>query len=113
MMAMPAPPAFRSPGVEPRLRLVRWEFKSLGRETPSIARKLAWTLAGFLLGMVIIVVARAQTEREIPPDQRWFWDPEWLTGELEADRDILQGRLGEPMSDSGMLDILRQHRHPQ
>src|ERR1700689_5739092 len=35
------------------------------------------------------------TERgyvSIPPDQAWFFTPEWLAGEREADEDIAVGR---------------------
>lgn len=33
------------------------------------------------------VLLRSLTERRIDPDQAWFWTLEWLTGELEADRE--------------------------
>lgn len=26
------------------------------------------------------------------PDQEWFWTPEWIAGEREADADIAAGR---------------------
>lgn len=32
------------------------------------------------------VLLRSLSERKIDPDQAWFWTLDWLTGELEADR---------------------------
>ncbi|KOF08648.1 hypothetical protein AC739_19120 [Planococcus glaciei] len=29
----------------------------------------------------------------IPEDQLWFWTQEWQEGELEADQDIIHGRV--------------------
>jgi AbrB family looped-hinge helix DNA binding protein len=31
-------------------------------------------------------------EIEVPREQAWFWTPEWQGKELEADRDLAQGR---------------------
>lgn len=28
-----------------------------------------------------------------PADQRWYWDPEWLAGEIEASAEIAAGGL--------------------
>ena len=28
---------------------------------------------------------------QIDPDQAWFWTPEWLKGELQAEEDIKNG----------------------
>jgi hypothetical protein len=33
------------------------------------------------------VLLRSLTERKIDPDQAWFWTLDWLSGELEADRE--------------------------
>jgi hypothetical protein len=33
------------------------------------------------------VLLRSLTERRIEPDQAWFWTLDWLSGELEADRE--------------------------
>lgn len=32
------------------------------------------------------VLLRSLTDRRIDPDQAWFWTLDWLSGELEADR---------------------------
>jgi hypothetical protein len=34
------------------------------------------------------VLLRSLTERRIEPDQAWFWTLDWLSGELEADREV-------------------------
>lgn len=33
------------------------------------------------------VLLRSLAERRIEPDQAWFWTLDWLSGELEADRE--------------------------
>lgn len=33
------------------------------------------------------VLLRSLSERRIDPDQAWFWTLDWLSGELEADRE--------------------------
>ena len=33
------------------------------------------------------VLLRSLADRRIDPDQAWFWTLDWLTGELEADRE--------------------------
>ena len=34
------------------------------------------------------VLLRSLTERRIEPDQAWLWTLDWLSGELEADREV-------------------------
>jgi hypothetical protein len=29
---------------------------------------------------------------DVPPDQEWFWTPEWIAGEREADSQIAAGQ---------------------
>jgi hypothetical protein len=41
------------------------------------------------------VLLRSLTERRIGPDQAWFWALDWLSGELETDR--------EAQSDPGVV----------
>lgn len=49
------------------------------------------------------VLLRALSEGRLDPDQAWFWTPEWLSGELEADR--------EARSDPGpIFENLEQFR---
>ncbi|MEV3935150.1 hypothetical protein AB0K52_04080 [Glycomyces sp. NPDC049804] len=38
--------------------------------------------------------ARDPWERptDVPPDQEWFWTPEWIAGEREASADFAAGR---------------------
>jgi hypothetical protein len=33
------------------------------------------------------VLLRSLSDGRIDPDQTWFWTPDWLAGELEADRE--------------------------
>lgn len=33
------------------------------------------------------VMLRSLADRRIDPDQAWFWTLDWLSGELEADRE--------------------------
>jgi antitoxin PrlF len=42
----------------------------------------------------------------IPTDQAWFFTPEWLAGEREADEDIAAGRGTRHESAEGMFDHL-------
>ena len=39
------------------------------------------------------VLLRGIREGRVDPDQAWFWTPEWLAGELEADEDLAKGRV--------------------
>lgn len=39
-------------------------------------------------------------------DQSWFWDPEWLAGEREADSEIASGKLTGVMSTEEFLASL-------
>ncbi len=41
------------------------------------------------------VLLHSLAERRIDPDQAWFWTLDWLSGELEADR--------EAQSDPGVI----------
>jgi hypothetical protein len=45
------------------------------------------------------VLLRSLSDGRIDPDQTWFWTPDWLAGELEADR---QGKTdpGEVYEDA-------------
>ncbi|MEU5874506.1 hypothetical protein AB0A73_23460 [Glycomyces sp. NPDC047369] len=57
---------------------------------------------------------------EVPPDQEWFWTPEWLAGEREASAQIAAGQgqvfysaeefLEHLERDSGRTD--EEHEHP-
>jgi len=42
----------------------------------------------------------------VPPDQEWFWTPEWIAGEREADADIAAGRSKTFYSDEEFLAYL-------
>jgi hypothetical protein len=33
------------------------------------------------------VLLRSLSNGRIDPEQAWFWTPDWLSGELEADRE--------------------------
>lgn len=37
------------------------------------------------------VLLRSLSARRIDPDQAWFWSLDWLSGELEADREARTG----------------------
>lgn len=45
------------------------------------------------------VLLRSLSDGRIDPDQAWFWTPDWLAGELEADRDAKSG-AGEVYEDA-------------
>lgn len=45
----------------------------------------------------------------VPPDQAWFWTPEWLAGEIEASEDIAAGRFTRFMSTEEFLVSLDEH----
>jgi antitoxin PrlF len=38
--------------------------------------------------------------KTIPADQAWFWSPDWLAGEREADEDIARGALSPVYSSA-------------
>lgn len=50
------------------------------------------------------VVLRGVTEPAT--DQAWFWNPEWRSGEREADGQIATGRTEESESAKSMFDAL-------
>ncbi len=107
VMAMPAPvitPAALRP--EPQLRVVKAMVQAQERAATSISSKVMWFAAAVALGIVLVLVLRAQGERATDPDQAWFWTPEWLVGELEADRDIAAGRSTHYDSDEALLASL-------
>lgn len=45
----------------------------------------------------------------LPPDQAWFWTPEWLVGEVEASEDIAAGRFARFMSTEELLASLDEN----
>ena len=65
------------------------------------------------LGMVIVVTVLAGGREETDPDQRWFWDPQWLAGELEAEREIAAGRGVQHDSDETFVRMLRERMKPE
>jgi hypothetical protein len=46
------------------------------------------------------VLLRSLAERRIDPDQAWFWTPDWLSGELEADREARSDDPGVVYQDA-------------
>jgi hypothetical protein len=44
----------------------------------------------------------------VPPDQEWFWTPEWLAGEIEASEDIAAGRTVVQYSDEEFIAFLQE-----
>ncbi len=45
------------------------------------------------------VLLRSLSDGRIDPDQAWFWTPDWLAGELEADREA-RSSAGEVYKDA-------------
>ncbi|MFI5274508.1 MAG: hypothetical protein ACHQ4H_15870 [Ktedonobacterales bacterium] len=41
------------------------------------------------------------------PEQAWFWTPEWLAGEREADADLAASRTTRFDNDEDFLNALR------
>jgi len=60
------------------------------------------------VGVVIIVTVLAAEREETDPDQRWLWDPRWLAGELEAEREIAAGRGIQHDSDETFVRALHE-----
>lgn len=52
--------------------------------------------------------ARDPWERpaDVLPDQEWFWTPEWIAGEREAEADLAAGRSKVFYSDEEFLSYL-------
>lgn len=46
------------------------------------------------------VLLRSLAERRIDPDQAWFWTLDWLSGELEADREARSDDPGVVYEDA-------------
>lgn len=46
------------------------------------------------------VLLRSLTQRRIDPDQAWFWTLDWLSGELEADREARSDDPGVVYEDA-------------
>jgi len=46
------------------------------------------------------VLLRSLAERRIDPDQAWFWTLDWLSGELEADREARSDDPGVVYQDA-------------
>jgi antitoxin PrlF len=49
---------------------------------------------------------RWERPADVPPDQEWFWTPEWIAGEREADADLAAGRSKVFYSDEEFLAYL-------
>ena len=45
------------------------------------------------------VLLRSLSDGRVDPDQAWFWTPDWLAGELEADREA-RSDAGEVYEDA-------------
>lgn len=52
------------------------------------------------------VLLRGIREGHVDPDQAWFWTPEWLAGELEADEDLAKGRGDRFQDEDSFLAAL-------
>lgn len=92
-MGMPVPVTTPPlPWPEPQLRVAKAMVRAQERAATSIPRKAWWIAAAVALGFVLFLVLRAQGKRETDPDQAWFWTPEWLAGELQADAEIAGGQ---------------------
>jgi hypothetical protein len=61
---------------------------------------------GDLFSSWIEAVAQYAQDREIDPDQAWFWTSEWQAKEREADADIADGRGTFYDSAEAFLDDL-------
>jgi hypothetical protein len=48
------------------------------------------------------VLLRSLSDGRIDPEQAWFWTPDWLSGELEADREAASDP-GEIYEDADAL----------
>jgi antitoxin PrlF len=105
-MAMPAPVlstrVFRP---EPHLRVVKAMVQAQERATSSIPSKVLLAAAAVGVAVVLFLVLRTGAQ-ETDPDQAWFWTPEWLAGELEADAEIAAGRGTFYASDEEFLASL-------
>ncbi len=105
-MAAPAPT--RSPvlKLQPQLRLAQATARQAWRAAPVIRKVGLAVLVGLLWAAVILAIV-AEGRKEIDPDQRWFWEPEWLAGELEADQEIAAGQGTRYESDEAWEASLR------
>ncbi len=113
-MGMPAPvlvgSVFRP---EPPLRVVKAMVLAQERATPSLPRKVVLLAAALALGVGLLLVVAALGKQEgTDPDQGWFWTPEWLAGEVEADQNIAAGRVTHHDSDEAFLASLEARRAP-
>src|SRR6266545_411876 len=110
-MATPAPVLMRSEPVR-SLRLVKAMVRAEERATSSIPRKAALLAATAILGLGMLLLLVARGNEGTSPDQAWFWTPEWLAGEMEAESDIIAGRTTRQDSDEEFEQALLARTKP-
>jgi len=86
------------------------EFSRVTRSYQITIPKEIREKAGIKQGMLISFELREdgilmRPMKLVPASQEWFWTEEWQKGEREADEDIREGRISEPMS----LDEMREY----
>ena len=59
-----------------------------------------------------VVLLHAIQRRRIDPDQAWFWTPEWLAGELEADAEAGTGETELFQNEEEFLEALEGELKP-
>lgn len=109
-------PAFvpsRLPPAVPHLRLVKATLRAQEHATPSISRKVWLTLAIGAVGVGLLFLLLARGEQDTDPEQGWFWKPDWLAGEFEADRQIAAGQVTHYDSDEAFIQGLADRTKPE
>jgi hypothetical protein len=104
-----------SPGflLESRLRVARAMVQAQERATSSISRKMVLLAAAATVGLGLALVRLALGRHTIDPGQTWFWTPEWLAGELQADDEIAAERGIRHDSDEAFVAALEARLNPK
>jgi hypothetical protein len=111
---MPAPVMF-PPGMlpEPPLRAAKAIIRAQQQAASSIPRKALWFVVALGLGIVIAAAVIAQGKRETDAEQAWFWSPEWLDGEAQADAELIAGKTTQHESDEAFEKALADRMKPE
>jgi hypothetical protein len=93
--------------------MVKAMVRAEERATSSVTRKVALLAAVAAVGLGLALVVLVEGGQEIDPDQAWFWSPEWLAGEVEADAQIAAGQGIVHDSDEAFTASLKARLNPE
>lgn len=110
---MPAPRLGTPPAPVPQLRVIKAGAVRASHASSLPWRKLAWGIVIAALGVAIVAAIRAGWNEDTDPDQAWFWRPEWLGGEMDAERELASGQGTAHESDEDFQRSLLSRMKPE